>query len=205
MGKKIYWMMTQGHPQLYLLLFLKRKVRLIRLFQECFKNFVAVFKLWPCLVYAQNTSLISFIYFICFQDYMKSYKKLSFIVPKYLVSILVSSNLMLCGSFIQCIMISYFLFSIQDVWTELGRPCGIHQKQVLLSFHKSVDDLLRILDKFLIFYIIESGILAVICKLPEDGFPFKLYICLIQCLLSIYYLCYLLMVLMEGDFACNTG
>ena len=136
---------------------------------------------------------------------MKSYKKLSFIVPKYLVSILVSSNLMLCGSFVQCIMISYFLFSIQDVWTELGRPCGIHQKQVLLSFHKSVDDLLRILDKFLIFYIIESGILAVICKLPEDGFPFKLYICLIQCLLSIYYLCYLLMVLMEGDFACNTG
>ena len=23
-------------------------------------------------------------------------------------------------------------FFLQDVWTELGRPCGIHQKQVLL-------------------------------------------------------------------------
>ena len=32
-----------------------------------------------------------------------------------------------------CKTLSYLIF-MQDVWTELGRPCGIHQKQVVLYF-----------------------------------------------------------------------
>ena len=35
-----------------------------------------------------------------------------------------------------CYIPAYMLIAsllMQDVWTELGRPCGIHQKQVLLS------------------------------------------------------------------------
>lgn len=52
------------------------------------------------------------------------------------------------GFSVDCILSNYFIIHVmmtestmqsylvfmQDVWTELGRPCGIHQKQVVLSF-----------------------------------------------------------------------